>query len=1522
MSTQIEREVVQMIFDNRQFQKGVEESIQSVNGLKKSFDFKGAQDSMQQLNSLGNQDSFGPMTKSLDALNNKISLMGVAAAVAVSRLTNAVIDGSKALFNTLITTPIKTGLEEYETQLNAVQTILANTKKDGTTLEYVNEKLDELNRYADLTIYNFTQMTDSIGKFTAAGVDIDTSVSSIKGLANVAALSGSNAQQASTAMYQLSQAMASGTIRLQDWMSIENAGMGGAVFQDALIETARVHGIAVDAMIEKNGSFRYSLQEQWLTSELMAETLAKFTGDLTDEQLLSMGYAEDQIAGIQDMAEAANDAATKIKTLTQLKDTMAEALQSGWGQTWRIIFGDFEEAKALWGGIAEVFGGIIDQSSQARNTMLEMWAEIGGRRALIDGFMNILQAVINVLGAFGSAIREIFEPLDYVDLFQITFAFFNFSKKILEASKNLEPFKTIVKAVASVLWILREVFSTVWSELRYLVSGIELGGSGILDLVLKVANAIIAFREWAIETDGIAMAVETVFWRLSRFGKMISELVQNFLELEVIQDITRYFQGLESEDFIKVWNGILTVVRAVAVPIVALALALKQLYLWVSQLDVAKNLAESFRSIDYSSVKTGFAQIADNIRGVFDSIKNNEVLQKFGEFFATFDGRRFNAFVENAKDGLKGFTDILSKFNRESKETPENIEATTDAVAEGSDEMQKAIIEGLDKMIERAGTLDYSKIFVALNTGIFAALVLAVRKFASMDILGDAVGASIFAGDSPIAKSITRTLGSFEGSMKSIQNNIKSETLKNIAIAVALLAGSIALLTLIDSVKLLAATGAIAAMMAALFGASGALKSVDVSSATKASAAMIGMSAALIILSVALKSLQGLRPEDIETTIAVMAAGLASLVLSVAGLSKGAGDTKTAQSIAMMLGLSVALRLLFGVIKKFGELKPDVLAQGLMGVTAGLAALSTALILITRGAGGGKILLAALGIIEMVGAMALFAQVLIMFGEMRLETLSQGLKAVGAAMLGYAGMTQIIRSNEMIGAGIGLIFFVKALEMMSGVLKTFGTFRWDEMKEGLLVLALTLGMVVIASKGLMGALPAAAAMAVISVALIGFAAALKVLSTLSWGELLVAIAGMAAVFIVLGLAGLALAPIAPVLLIVGAAMMLIGVAAAAAGLGVSLMAAGLVALAGSAAAIAAAITLVGGAILNILPLMAGAIANALVSFLEVIAENQPKIIEAMKEIIIGMIAGIYGLIPDIVGVIMEMVTALLEAIAERLPDMIQSGVDILMAFLKGIADNIAEIIATGLMIVAEIINGIAAGLPDLIDSAFNLILTFLNAMADAIEEYMPQIIAAGGRIGIALVEGIIKGLTDNAQQVYDFIKGMANKALDKIKSTLGIESPAKSMIDVGYWMVMGLIKGLKDNAVRARSAAISFAEKVQNGMSALQGQMMLEVNDIFAYSPVITPVLNLDQVSSGAKSLDRLLGGSKTLQAIARTEGSNVYQPAGALIGATGGNNIVLNQNNYSPKALDNATNYRNTKTLLAQLKREELYKQ
>ena len=305
MSKTVDERVVEMRFDNGQFERNVQTSMSTLEKLKRSLNLTGAAKGLDNVNSAAKNVNMAGLGSSVDAVTAKFSALQVMGVTALANITNSAVNAGKRMISALTIDPIKSGLQEYETQINSVQTILANTQKEGATIENVNAALDELNTYADKTIYNFTEMTRNIGTFTAAGVDLETSVNAIQGIANLAAVSGSTSQQASTAMYQLSQALATGTVKLMDWNSVVNAGMGGQVFQDALRETSELLGTGAEAAIAAQGSFRESLQTGWLTSEVLTETLKKFTTSGANEYVAEYtGLSQEAVEAALAEAEA------------------------------------------------------------------------------------------------------------------------------------------------------------------------------------------------------------------------------------------------------------------------------------------------------------------------------------------------------------------------------------------------------------------------------------------------------------------------------------------------------------------------------------------------------------------------------------------------------------------------------------------------------------------------------------------------------------------------------------------------------------------------------------------------------------------------------------------------------------------------------------------------------------------------------------------------------------------------------------------------------------------------------------------------------------------------------------------------------------------------------------------------------------------------------------------------------------------------------------------------------------------
>lgn len=505
MGTSVDNRIVKMQFDNKQFESGCKTTLNTLDKLKQSLNFQGASDSLKSLASSINNFSFGAMQKGIDAMTNKFSVLGTMTDQFIRRLTDQLMSTGKMIASTFTIDPIKTGFEEYTTQIDAVQTILANTQSKGTTLDDVNNALDELNQYADKTIYNFTEMTRNIGTFTAAGVDLDTSVTAIQGIANLAAISGSTSQQASTAMYQLSQALASGTVKLQDWNSVVNAGMGGQVFQDALKETAREFGISIDSMIKDAGSFRESLSKGWLTTDVLTATLAKFTDESTE------------------LGKTATDAATKVKTFSQLWDTMKEAVQSGWTKTWEMIIGDFEEAKSTLTDVNNFFDGLIQRYNDARNSQVKLWKEAGGRERLIKSFWNIIEGIKSAIVPVQKALSNFIPAYTAERLIRLTYNFEKFTEKLAMSEVTAKKVENALRGFFGVFHLGGTVITSVFKAAAPYVAKLL---PTALNLFSELGEKISTFTERLRHNNTVMTFMKSAFEVLTNALAALARIVQ------------------------------------------------------------------------------------------------------------------------------------------------------------------------------------------------------------------------------------------------------------------------------------------------------------------------------------------------------------------------------------------------------------------------------------------------------------------------------------------------------------------------------------------------------------------------------------------------------------------------------------------------------------------------------------------------------------------------------------------------------------------------------------------------------------------------------------------------------------------------------------------------------------------------------------------------------------------------------------------------------------------------------------
>ena len=514
-----------MQFDNQGFEKGVHTTMKSLQNLNESLKMKNAtnglsdvQSGINKLTSLG----MGALSQGVDSVTTKFNAMGIIAATALMNITNSAINIGKKVANALTIEPITTGFSEYETKMNAIQTILTNTASKGTTMEDVTAVLNELNTYADKTIYNFAEMTKNIGTFTAAGVDLQTSATAIKGIANLAAGSGSSAQQASTAMYQLSQALAAGRVSLMDWNSVVNAGMGGELFQNALKDTAKSMGVYVDA----SKPFRETLQDGWLSTDVLIKTLEKFA---EDESLVK--------------------AATEVKTFTQLIDTMKESVQSGWAVSWEHIIGDKEEAAALFTSISDGFNNLIQPSTDARNAMLEYWNAYGGRTAVINGLTNVLKYLGTGLKAIKTAWEEAFPSMTGEKLTVLSAKFEQFTKKLTMNYKTYKRIKDISTGVFDAFHLVKDSIVAILSSMTPMKAVFSSVADSMFGAIASAGKFISKIREMAGEYgifDVIANSSKSAFQSLATFILNMKENIGTLLTYLHNLDFKSFFAAISS----------------------------------------------------------------------------------------------------------------------------------------------------------------------------------------------------------------------------------------------------------------------------------------------------------------------------------------------------------------------------------------------------------------------------------------------------------------------------------------------------------------------------------------------------------------------------------------------------------------------------------------------------------------------------------------------------------------------------------------------------------------------------------------------------------------------------------------------------------------------------------------------------------------------------------------------------------------------------------------------------------------
>lgn len=999
------------IFQKADNHQGFTNSIKSIDGLN-------AKASGINLNPLT-----GAFSRAADSVKGSLNAMDVAMGIVMGNMMQKAISFGAKFFKG----PID-GLNEYNEKLGSVQTIMTNTEWEipdqSKRMRMTSKTLEDLNEYADKTIYSFKDMTKNIGTFTAAGVGLEDSAVAIKGISNLAAASGSNTQQASTAMYQLSQALASGKVGLQDWNSVVNAGMGGKLFQDRLTEMAEKMGHARDM----TKSFRDSLKDGWLTSEVLINTLKEFS---VDEQMLN--------------------AATQIKSFGQLVDTVQEAIGSGWATSWEYLFGGYEEAKGLWTEVGKIVGDYFDDAQGTyhdaildmdrslgnfRNAVLKTWKDLGGQASFFNIIKNSFEIVFKALTRFREGYRSAFGDFKTVgqSLYNVTKAIENFTEKLAKS-------KVLFLLATNAGRLFGNVISLIMSMFGRFISGFTKFGTGTMGFIAAIKSVVSVLANFfsALRFNTNLMSgMQSLGASLANVFKTVSAVV-NIL----VTAFVRLFGGINTLNSV---SNSLGWFKTLAGWIEKATGAITN---FVSALSFSLMTGKSLESQGikitgvFKAIGTAITFVAGLLKGfvgiiskVFGSLKNLKFENPFKNMFG--DKSVDTGWGDKIAAGIKkGFDKIKSVVTSASKSLADTIRKMSFS------DMLKAAFAGW------AGLKIFKSIKNKKGGGLFGEI---------MDMFKDFVNN----GKEMVSK-VSEVLDGVKESLQSFTGAVKAGSLLMIASALMILALSLKMLAGMSTEDLVRSGSAIASLSYILTAAMKRLSKIDkIPPGTAVS--MIGFAVGIRILAGAMKKLADLDTNQLDVAVRGIAA--ATLIL-VGAMKLLEGGKKVQTGVLSMLGFVLAIRLLVGAMDKLKDYNMDQIKTSLIGVVSLMGALALSMKVMN----GVKIKISNMfGMITFAGTIYLLVMTLEKLTKLNPDRSAKAMEQITVLILELVSVMHLLRGVKIkLTTLAGLITFTTMVFVLVKCVEKLANVQPDRLIPAVEAMASIFGLLVLSMHALRGA---------------------------------------------------------------------------------------------------------------------------------------------------------------------------------------------------------------------------------------------------------------------------------------------------------------------------------------------------------------------------------------------------------------------------------------------------------------------
>ena len=1468
MSKQVDERIVKMQFDNTEFESRAKNTISTLNSLSSALQFPDGSKGLDQIQRSSRQIDFSALNNALGVVNDRFTLLGHVAFNVFDRIVNKAVDTGSRLINALTMAPVMDGFQEYELQMDSVKRILNSAKNENgmaVSLDQVNQKLAELNTYSDKTIYSFSDMTQNIGKFTNAGVDLNKSVLAIQGIANEAALSGANAQEASRAMYNFAQALSAGYIKLIDWKSIENANMATVGFKEELIKTAVELGTIkkqgddyvtttkdmtgkVSEAFNATKLFNESLSHQWLTSDVLTTTLAKYADETTD------------------IGKAAFKAATEVTTFSKLIDTLKETLGSGWNQTWQLIIGDFEEAKKFWTGINDVLSGIINDSADARNKLISDWIVLGGKKAMLDGLKDAWGGLVNIANEFKWAMQTVLPTIDGFDLVNISLGVRELGKSFRQfTGKESGNIRKTFEGLGAVFNLFAQLISAIGRTISPAFGSLSDFAHLIFSSTGTIGEWLKGLSQSAEETDFFYNSIQKI---LEPFKTFISYL-QN--AIDKIDELTGFKEKLTSAK-----DSILDAIfgkdedvdntkRFTKGPVRLIPMTreeFEKLRTEGSKLSGVLGVLEKFRNA---------------ITGFITSVRDSEPLQRITTIFS------------NLATAILNFTKTIGG-------------AVIDGVVAFAQKFKEVFSGGFNKEnLERL-----------LGAGLIGLIAVKAKKIIELIKSPLDFIKGVFDGKSKLAKTIEdlgEALGGFfenlGDAVESFKSKFQIDSMKKIAESIAILVGALVVLSFVDPDKLMTSIIALAAVMGELVSVMAILdKVLGSKGSTKIatfSAFAIAFSAAMLILAGAVKILGTLDGESLRNGVLAVGALMALMTI----MSKVGGKNFSAKGL---ISMSIAIKIIQTVVTSLGALDEQALGNGLLATgvlmllmtlmsqvggknfsSKGFLGLSVSLVIISKvvkelgsldkdalynGMEATVLLMAVMGALSVLGgskfssrgllfmsvAILILKNVIVELGSLDMASLAKGVGAVGALMLFVGLLSQFGGKN--FGGSFAIASMAKAMTVLAEVVQTFGAMPLESLAKGLAGLAVGLAEFTVALNAMKGTLGASAALLVAVASMRLLLPVIQALGAMSIPTLAKAFIALAAAFAIFGVAAALLTPVIPQMLGVSGAIALLGVGVLALGAGLVVAGAGLVSFAAglttSTAAIVASLGILLVGIAAKIPLFIVVLTKGIEAIAKAIGDAGPAVIEAVVKIGIALLEGLKELYPAMATSVLELLVTLLAVFAQYAPLVANGLTELVIQTIDGIAaaiyDNSDRIIAAVHHLLLAILDLVLAGLQEILrgipgvggqideeigkirDSlredfdknyAATLGSDFTNGIAEGARSETGEVEAAGTEAGNSLKDGLLSGSSEVPSEIASLFgdqlpssiregipgaEGAAGELGEGSKSSL-INSLTGLGDETGLFINQGVADGIGANSDLSKDAMSLLGADLESGLN-------------------------------------------------------------------------------------------------------------